>query len=565
MSNRLYHRDYVGYYLAKGDLSDKGKREWAYNDLPQEVCTLTKEERELEEYMEEKRGLLVGCSLRCPYQRPVFPPSESFASQKRVILQDDLFIRVFQKMPKGGLLHVHGAAALSAEQLIKLMLWWNRKIQDDNRRIRIVVQKIPGLQHRYALGTLLYEYQCGEILEYTELLHNYLKKGKKWKQLLKYLSFSAQRGQNTLDIWEKYNIIVSRTCELMKDRIFYTCYYMRFFEECIKDHIRYVEMRCDFENFVDPGEENESNRCERYVVTRALHFKDMGTEVNPVQPDAEFLDAILEALRLVRQKFRDAVFDVKIILNVQRSLNPYVKKERECICKRIDAAIALKEYYLKRGKEVVIGFDFAGMEDGSCRTDHYAKKIIYRPVGYGYEAKEKNTDEELRIEKIDFFLHAGESNWTFNDNLKAAAIISKYRIGHGINLNRTPEVLQGIVEGPKKILVEPVLEVCPIFDQLFGYCEDLRSHPVYEYMKNGIMCVIANDCPQILGNPGLSFDLWEAYVGMGLTLQMLKTMLFVSYLFEFTTYHNQSVDVEAAKREFLVDWKKFMEEMKKII
>jgi adenosine deaminase CECR1 len=551
--------------LSKGDLSDRGNREWSYDQLPQEVSVLTKEERELEEYMEEKRGMMVGCSIRCPYRKPVFPPSESFISQKNVILQDDLFLKVFRKMPKGGLIHVHGAAALSAEQLIKLMLWWNHKIQDVGRRIRIVVQEIPSLKHRYALGTLLYEYQCGEIMEYTDLLHNYLRKEKNWQKLLKYLSISTKRGKKTSDIWEEYNVIVSRTCELMKDRIFYTCYYTRFFEECIEDHIRYVEMRCDFESFTEPGDENESDRCEGYVVTKALYFKDMETEVNPVQPDVEFLDAILEALRLVRQRFGDNAFDVKIILNVQRSLNPYVKKERGCICKRIDAAIALKEYYLNRGREVVIGFDFIGMEDGSCRTDHYAKKVIYRPVGYGYETEEKITDEELRIEKIDFFLHAGESNWSFNDNLKAAAIISKYRIGHGINLNRTPEVLRGIVEGPKRMLVEPVLEVCPIFDQVFGYCEDLRCHPVYEYMKNGMMCVIANDCPQILGNPGLSFDLWEAYVGMGLTLQMLKMMLFVSYLFEFTAYHNQSVDIETAKSEFLSDWEKFMEEMKKII
>lgn len=566
MSNRLYRSDYNGYYLAKSDLSGRGNRDWSYDNLPKELCSLTEEEKDLEEYLEQKRDLMVSCSIRCPYKKPVFPPSQPFYTQKDFIVTNDLFCNTFRKMPKGGLLHVHGSVALSPERLMDLMLNWNKKIKDQCRQIRILKHEIPELKSRYAAGTLLYEYQSAEITEYTIPLQEYLSKQKNWKCLIGLLSLYKKTERSTSEIWEEINTIISRTAELFKDREFYTDYYEAFFEECIKDHIRYVEIRCDFEKFSEPGKGNWQKRKEGYVTTRALYFKDMMTEVKPEQPDGDFIDALLEALRRIRRKYKNTMFNAKIILCAQKCLNPYVKSEREMLCKRIDAAIMLKNFYLNQGREVVIGFDLTGMEDGSCRIDHYARKIIYRPMGYGYKDANAETEEtKKRIEQIDFFLHAGESNWYFNDNLKAAAVISKYRLGHGFNMSRISEVMKGITEGPARVLVEPVLEICPIWDQELGYCQDIRRHPACEYMKNGIMCVIGNDSPQLLNNPGISFDLWESYVGMGLTLKMIKMMIFITYLYEFTTYSTGRVDVERAKSEFEHDWKNFMKEIEEYL
>lgn len=136
------------------------------------------------------------------------------------------------------------------------------------------------------------------------------------------------------------------------------------------------------------------------------------TEVEPETPDHAFTDAILDALERIRQKYGKDAFSLKIILTAQRTLNPYIKEERECLCKRIDAAVALKEYYLGMGKEVIIGFDLTGQEDGCCKIDDYAKKIFYKPVGSGYEGGEETDGEKsgrqkLRIERIDFFFMQG--------------------------------------------------------------------------------------------------------------------------------------------------------------
>lgn len=585
MSNRLFRPDYGGYYFAKGDLACLESREWALHHVFGEILALTEEEKELKEFMEEKRQLMAGYSICCPHHICAYPPAEAFRVGKEFIRQNDLFTKVFRKMPKGGLLHVHGAAALSAEGLIKLMLDWNEKNGDRSSRIRILNAVMPAISEKYVKGTLFYEYQCRKIMGNTLPLEDYLKKPGNWKRLYKMLSFKGRKllkkSTKTAKMWERYNIILSRTAELFQNREFYTDYYEAFFEECVEDRIRYVELRCGFERFRDAKTGVSREQSGEYCAKKALYFKDRLTEVNPVCPDHAFIDAILDAWERIRQKYGKDALGVKLILTAQRSLNPYIGKERECLCKRIDGAAALKEHYLKQGKEVVIGFDLEGPEDGCCKIDDYAKKIIYKPVGDGYESMGKNSEQihdmkgssgqtmtekqKLRIERIDFFLHAGSSNWFFNDNLKTAVIISKHRIGHGFNLNRIPGVMHGIARGPKVVIAEPVFEICPIYDQTFGYCRDFQSHPLYEYIKSGILCVIGNDSPQLLGNPGISFDMWEAYMGMGLTLPMLKLMIFTTYLYEFMDYNAGSIEIEKAKLKFLRDWDNFIDEVQECI
>ena len=164
MSNRLFRPDYGGYYFAKGDLACLESREWALHHVFGEILALTEEEKELEDFMEEKRQLMAGCSVCCPHHICAYPPAEAFGVGKEFIRQNDLFSKVFRRMPKGGLLHVHGAAALSAEGLIKLMLDWNEKNGDRSSRIRILNAVIPAISEKYVKGTLFYEYQCRKIM-----------------------------------------------------------------------------------------------------------------------------------------------------------------------------------------------------------------------------------------------------------------------------------------------------------------------------------------------------------------------------------------------------------------
>ena len=54
-------------------------------------------------------------------------------------------------------------------------------------------------------------------------------------------------------------------------------------------------------------------------------------------------------------------------------------------------------------------------------------------------------------------------------------------------------------------------------------------------------------------------------MGMGLTLPMLKLMIFTTYLYEFTDYNAGSIEIEKAKQKFLQDWDNFIDEVQKSI
>ena len=75
--------------------------------------------------------------------------------------------------------------------------------------------------------------------------------------------------------------------------------------------------------------------------------------------------------------------------------------------------------------------------------------------------------------------------------------------------------------------------VCPISNQMLRYFPDIRNHYALMLMKMGVPCVIANDDPQILGNPGLSYDFWEMFMASDGGLMMLKGLVFTAYLFQY--------------------------------
>ena len=54
-------------------------------------------------------------------------------------------------------------------------------------------------------------------------------------------------------------------------------------------------------------------------------------------------------------------------------------------------------------------------------------------------------------------------------------------------------------------------------------------------------------------------------MGMGLTLPMLKLMIFTTYLYEFMDYNAGSIEIEKAKQKFLQDWDIFLEEVQRCI
>lgn len=498
------------------------------------IRDLTSDEKSLEDYMKNERSKYVKDFMKKDGEHKAFPPAEPFYSQKKRIKESNLYTKVFAPMPKGGLLHVHSCAGLSLNGLIRLISDWNQRHKSDDNNHIYIISKDEGLPAPYILGMLLYGEQLGELKEFCSSFTEYILTTEGMDKVRELFAFNGEYVEEIPYAWDFFNQIFLRTSGLFCNIEFYKEYHIHFFKECLEDKIPYVEVRSGFETF-NKRLVHEMVRHSEFSSERAIYFYEMLSEVNPDAPDDEFLKTMHEAMEAVEG------ISVKVILNARRDLKPRGEDLLK-LSKKVDAAIRLMEKYNSDEsssgyRDFLIGFDFVSEEDRGETTDAYAQEIIYRQVGSGYGEPEGLP----RVQKINFFLHDGESDWPENNNMVAAAAICRHRIGHGISLVKNPALLDQIAN-QKAGLVEPVLEICPISNQILRYHKDIRNHSLLELLKRGILCVIANDDPQLLGNPGLSYDFWEVFVALDLPLAVLKGMILIAYYYRNYDY---TVDTKA--------------------
>lgn len=505
--------------------------------------------------------------------RKPYPASKPFYQIKDEMERCPLYQSVFRIMPKGGLLHVHAASALSSEEFFKFLVDYDREhpseagYQDaDAFAIFVLKEDWSDLEGRISFknGTLLYKHlliENGISVEKAVPLCSFIDDtGRIKKELKTLLAFEQDFDlKESMFIWEEFNMRFSRTDSLLEHVDFYREYLRRFFEECKRDNIQYVELRSGFANFITVAQpDTNSKKSSQYklnglqsVYTNCYHwrnhfyYKEMNLRINYNQP--EFLEYIREIAQQVG-------IGVRVILNVRRDLNPERVQDRNKIIERLDAAIKYHNGLLPEQKDYsdfVIGFDFVSEEDRGRATSEY-KDFIYGT------STQQGISEKPRIQLIDFYLHDGESHDMYHHNIIDASIISKYRIGHGFQMYRYIELVNNInfletSEHYQKIVNSfmPILEVCPISNQLLRYYPDLRAHPVCELMKRGVQCVIANDDPQIFGNGGLSYDFWMAYMGFGLNLKAIKRLIYNSLIAENQNKLEKNPDFDRKWGEFV--------------
>lgn len=84
-----------------------------------------------------------------------------------------------------------------------------------------------------------------------------------------------------------------------------------------------------------------------------------------------------------------------------------------------------------------------------------------------------------------------------------------------------PKIMQMIRE--KDIAIE----ICPISNQVLNLVKDLRNHPGTVLFSEDYPVVVSNDDPGLWGAKGLSYDFYEAFMGMmsrGADLRALKKL-----------------------------------------
>lgn len=477
---------------------------------------LSRNERILDDMLRAEREKIIGNK----HTYFDYPAANMFYKVRNNIEKTQSY-KIFQKLPKGGNLHIHTSSAWDARDMINFLK--NEFQYKENVYVYFGDDiRLEGSSLKLVNGQLLYLTNSDLIKVFGYLLSKFNKehetsfKGgiKSIVQLsneeieyeIELITFSNTKKMDEVDyIWDEFNNVFSRVYAILNVKNFYSEYYYHSFETLYADNIDYCELRFGTTVFTDSND----------VMLRELFGLIGFLEVIKKAPPEDSIDEIHRVYMRFKKEHPD--FKLKLIISTSRKNEP-----NDAVVRMMREAETWKAKYKDDNNDFIIGFDFVSEEDLNYKTDCYAKIILENNIN------------------IPFYFHDGESNWADDDNVIAAVCLNTKRIGHGFNLYRFPAVLDKVVKD--KIC----LEICPISNQLLRYSPDLRSHPIGEYMKRGVPFVICSDDPQIFNDKGLSYDFWEFYYSQLVDLVSIKQAIRNSY-----TYSGMS---EAEKKRAISNW-----------
>ncbi|XP_023047861.1 adenosine deaminase 2 isoform X3 [Piliocolobus tephrosceles] len=297
-------------------------------------------------------------------------------------------------------------------------------------------------------------------------------------------------------VWSKFQTIFFTISGLIRYAPVFRDYVFRSMQEFYEDNVLYMEIRA---RLLPVYELSGEHHDEEWSVKTYQEVAQKFVETHP-----EFIG-------------------IKIIYSDDRS------KDVAVIAESIRTAMGLRTKF----PTVVAGFDLVGHEDTGHSLHDY-KEALMIPARDGV--------------KLPYFFHAGETDWqgtSIDKNILDALMLNTTRIGHGFALSKHPAARA--YSWKKDIPIE----VCPISNQVLKLVSDLRNHPVAALMAIGHPMVISSDDPAMFGAKGLSYDFYEAFMGIGgmkADLRTLKQLAMNSIRY--------SSLLETEKNTFMEIWKK---------
>ncbi|XP_032361417.1 adenosine deaminase 2-A [Etheostoma spectabile] len=385
----------------------------------------------------------------------VFPPAIHFFKAKPLIQKSPIF-KLLQKMPKGAALHIHTSSLVSVEWLVKNVTYRPHCyicFTWDNS-VRFLFSERQPFPRWDCLYWRLLETLRAQIGDPTGFDNSLM------QQLTLFTEDPDGEYPSQEVVWEKFEKAFIAAAGLITHAPVLRDYFYKGLEELLQDNIMYLELR--------------SGLSRTYELDGTIHDKVW----------------TLKTFQEVTRKFITDHLDflgARVIISVHRALS----------VSEVKAAVKEAIQLQKDFPDVVAGFDMVGRED-SGRSLWYFREALSMPAELGVT--------------LPYFFHAGETDdegTNVDQNILDALLFNTTRIGHGYALAHHP--LAKELSRKRNVAVE----LCPISNQVLKLVSDLRNHPAAVLMSEGHPLVVSSDDPALFGTTGLSYDFYQAFVGIG--------------------------------------------------
>ncbi|GLV42711.1 Adenosine deaminase-related growth factor A [Carabus blaptoides fortunei] len=279
----------------------------------------------------------------------------------------------------------------------------------------------------------------------------------------------AEKYPDVNTAWVKFISIFVTLSPMITYRPVFLDYFYNTMQEFYNDNVNYMEIRG----------------------TMPMLYELNGRAYGPVE--------VMGMLKQVAEQFLAEHPD---FLGVKYIYAPRRKVDNGTMDDYIKNYKAMKQAY----PDFLVGFDLVGQEDPGQPLISFINQLSQ----IASDAK--------------FFFHAGETDWngmSTDMNLVDAVLLNTTRIGHGYALVKHPVVMKEV----KKRGIG--IELNPISNQVLALVKDLRNHPGSVLFAQDYPIVVSADDPGLWGATGLSYDFYEAFMGLAsrnADLRMLKQL-----------------------------------------
>ncbi|XP_046878970.1 adenosine deaminase 2-A [Hypomesus transpacificus] len=385
---------------------------------------------------------------------PFLPAMHFFKA--RPFIQKSKIFSLLQKMPKGAALHIHSFSLVSVDWLVKNVTY--------RPHCYICFTWDTSVRFLFSNGRPFPHWDCFSWYLIETLRANMDDPTGFDNSLIRNLTLFTEDPEKAYPnqdiVWEKFEKAFLAASGLVSYAPVFKDYIYKGLELLYEDNIMYLELRAGLSRTYElDGSTNDKAWSLRV-------YEEASQQFMAYHPDFLGTRIIISAHRT------QSVYDVKAA---------------------VKEAIQLQKTF----PQVVAGFDLVGRED-SGRPLWYFREALSLPEQFGVE--------------LPYFFHAGETDMDGTDvdeNILDALLFNTTRIGHGFAMAHHP--LAKELSRQQNVPVE----VCPISNQVLRLVSDMRNHPAAMLMSEGHPMVISSDDPSLFGTTGLSYDFYEAFVGIG--------------------------------------------------